>query len=129
MLKKILILLSIAVAGFVIGRHSQPEKISTKKVEVIKRDIKTVTRIIKQPDGTVIKERTVEDKTKSETKNTTEITAQTNKNRISALTSYSVYDKDIVYGISYERQLIGPVFVGIWGLTNHTYGISVGLSF
>lgn len=34
-----------------------------------------------------------------------------------------------VYGLSLSKQVLGPITVGVFGLTNHNVGVSLGLNF
>ena len=33
----------------------------------------------------------------------------------------------IIYGVSVNKEILGPVTIGAWGLTNKTFGVSVGI--
>lgn len=117
-----------------------------------KRVEKTTTEITR-PDGTKeVSTRTVEDSTtsrKSESarnerdesnktsteKETKEITAGRNHLTISALAgpqlklSSGVSLGPLVYGAHITRPLLGPITVGLWGMSSGSGGMSLGLTF
>lgn len=124
--------------------------------EVVKRDTEikknTVTTITETvaPDGTKTKTTVIANKddintdmnknvdTNTNTKTqTTETQTVTNEKRqwiVSALVSPSHSDKNILgsslsYGASVQKQIIGPFYGGAFGLTNQTYGVSLGVTF
>ncbi len=47
----------------------------------------------------------------------------------SILYGYDVSNRKSTYGLSIDRRLLGPVSIGVWGLTNNTLGVSLGVSF
>lgn len=132
---KLLLMLSAVLLAYATGRYLQPAKVVTKNVEVVKevtkRDVRTVIKTVKLPDGTVTRERTTEDKTQvnNETNksNTTEITAQTSKTHISAMAGWDFNEPN--YGVAITKDIWGPVNVGVWMFVNGPAGLSVGISF
>lgn len=155
----ILIAVLLALLGFAFGRWSAPEKVKTvtQTVEVEKhtqqnqtdtdrdKHREVVTTEVTRPDGTTEKTtKTVEDtsterKTKStdstvitqQTTQTKESTGATAKVTISALVGTNVTNiaGGLVYGGSISKPILGPIAVGLWGLTSGVAGCSVGLSF
>jgi len=140
----------IALAAFAFGRYSAPERIKeVEKIKVVevekkqqneKKDVVTV--ITKKPDGTSVT--TVTDKTVVDTKTDTDTVATSEKTREVTyrrpqwkLTGMAGFDTDTsdftsvkpIYGAAVERRLLGPIFVGAWGLSNRTFGVSVALEF
>lgn len=142
---------------FAFGRYSAPVKVKTvtKTVEVEKKTSQTdteasrdkhkettVTEIVR-PDGTretttTTREDTEVHKTKSDTstsereKDTTaskEVTRETSRTTISAMYGLPVTGGVPVYGASISKPLLGPIAVGVWGLTPGVIGASVGLGF
>lgn len=131
-----------------------PQKIKTVekevKVEVDKKDQKkdskkhfdTTTTVNKRPDGssTTVIHKIVDTGTTSEIKDVTaksdsiekskEITKSSGTTSVSVLTGVDVTKPGgIVYGASLNRSILGPITIGIWGLSNGICGGSVGLSF
>lgn len=151
--------LLVAAVAFSLGWYVTPAKTITvtKTVEVEKstkdKDTEaernkhketTVTEVVK-PDGT--KEtttKTVEDTStakksnesytsESSTSNSTskEISREKASVTISALAGVKLTDlvAPPVYGVSVTKSILGPIVVGVFGLTNSTMGCSIGLSF
>lgn len=133
-------------------------KIETKVVEADKKTDtidnsknkhqikKTTVTVNKKPTGeeTIVTNTTVEtvvdDKKtqvvidqsskKSDDKETK--TAAADKITISALAGAnlsSLATSPFVYGLSITRPILGPVTLGLWGLSNASCGVSVGLTF
>lgn len=141
--KKILVGLLALFVAFAFGRVSAP----TKTVEVDRKQVntntdrdkhkETVVTEVSKPDGT----KTTVTKTTEDTKtdrNTTEtdvkskeVTTNTSKVTVAALVGFRLSDltKPPVYGLSVYRPILGPITVGVWGLSDTTLGLSVGLSF
>lgn len=134
-------LLVLLLAAFAFGRYTTPAKVETKtvtiEIEKVKQDTHTDTKIVevKKPDGTITK--TTETKTdivRTESKNEkTENTNQTIYNKqsvtVSVLAGYNYSGNELVYGASVSKPIIGPITIGLWGLTNRTFGASIGLQF
>lgn len=133
-MKKFLLigLFACAAAGYGVGRYLQPARIEIKKeqVEVIKKDIKVVERIVTRPDGTTEKETVTEDKTLSQ-KETLDQSLVVNKKpnwKASGLAGLDISESQF-YGVQVERRILGPFFVGAMVTTNKTIGLSIGMEF
>lgn len=127
--------------GLSIGRFATPTKVETKTVTVEvehkaeDKKVDKVTTITVKPDGT--KTTTITDKTETTTKtDVSDIKTSSklveNKHsdlNISVLAGVDITNPKIIYGASVTKGIIGPVSIGIWGLTNGTVGASVGLNF
>lgn len=143
--KIIAVLVGLAVA-FAAGRYTSPqsetkEETTTKEKEVDKskkthKIIKTET--ITLPNGEKHTIVTEEDSSETEThKNEssqtqvkTEIQYKKDTLNISALAGVDIRNSyKPVYGVAVTKQLLGPVTLGAFGLTNGTVGVSVGISF
>ena len=137
--KVIVGIVAIATA-FAFGRYSAPIRVEKEIVEVEKKTEDKRKEIIKtevvRPDGTketttktVVDSKTTTDSTKSEKEL---VEGQTSKVSISALVGAPLTlsgPLTPVYGGHIHRPLLGPVSVGIWGLSNATAGLSFGLTF
>lgn len=151
---KIIIAVAALLTAFASGRWLSPTKVVTevKTVEVEKKSTqtnvdenkhkKTETKEVVKPDGT--KETTttiVEDdsnKTHTSEKNiassktdtTKEVSRSTSRLTLSALGGVKLPGTpEVVYGGMIQRDVLGPVGIGVWGLNNGTVGATVGLSF
>lgn len=100
-------------------------------VEVVKKK-KTKTVVTKKPDGTTRTETTVTDvtDTKQKVKDTVVAAPVSKKTSINALAGLdTTHNFTPVYGLSVTREVLGPVTVGAFGLTNGIVGVSFGVSF
>ena len=130
----VLILLAAAA-----GRFLSPEKIVTKTVtvEVEKTNTKQDSTTIKvtKPDGTITETTTTKTETNTTTNSTnkTETIVQGKKSslNVSALAGINVTNPagGIIFGGHISKQILGPVSIGVFGLSNGTAGLSVGLQF
>jgi hypothetical protein len=147
---KIIITVVYTVAVAAAGRYLGPEKIKieTKTIEVAKKvqDVKkkkkkdTDVVIIKKPDGTeeIHKHITENDNSDSQSKTdetkqtdrTKEVTRGDSKVTLSALAGFKLSNgMTPVYGISASKALLGPFTFGAFGLSDTTFGLSLGLQF
>jgi len=142
---KVIISILVLAAVFAAGRYSV-SSIDTKSKEVVKtdtqkdttQDTKKTTTIEKTPDGkeittiqeeTVINAHTSTDKTDQ---SSTSVIANARKTlNISGLASLDLSTRSVmpVYGASISKEILGPVTVGVFGLTNGVIGVSIGLDF
>ncbi len=140
-----LTLIPVAALAFALGIYVTPDKVrvETKIVEVVKqveveREKHKETTVTEHPDGSK-ETKTVEDtKTQKNTEETKDSntavkeseTHPANKLTISALGGFQTYNAFYpVYGLSISRPLIGPIVIGLWGITPGVVGVSLGLSF
>lgn len=156
---KILLGLSALLTAFAAGRFTVPEKIKieTKTVEVEKktdvtktdtdrdRHRETTTTQVKRPDGTVetttklVEDDTTKRKTDSKQTQTDSITETASKEivrgsspvTISALGGIPLSFSSItpVFGAAVTKPLLGPIAIGLWGLSSREVGASLGLTF
>lgn len=156
---KVLIVVAVVGVSFALGRYTVPEKVKveTKIVEVEKKtssskedtsvDKHKNTKIIvvEKPNGektttTEISENTDIDKKKTgestsdSTKNTDslkETTRGDSKLTISALggVDFTKSVPQVVYGASVFKPILGPITIGVWGLSSPSCGASVGIQF
>ena len=125
------------------------DKIIEKKVEVKdiqKKNNKIYIKIEKtSPDGTKTVETRIIDKdeTSSNTntsddksQDTTQISDASKETiyatkdwLLSAAVNYSTSSSTMNYGVIAQRRILGPVYVGVYGFSDGTFGGSCGLSF
>lgn len=146
---KIAIATTAVLSSFALGRYTTPVKIKIQEkiveVKVKDEDKKTdqnkhkVTVIVEKPNGdktTTISEDSnlkTDDKSKitdskTDTK-TKEVVKQGSSLNISALAARDNQSGTIVYGAQVQRDLIGPINLGLYGLTNGLVGVSLGVRF
>ena len=128
----------LIVVFFGFGRYSnrQPALVQTKtEIDVKKKEDQVVdkrTTIVKEPSGkqtTVIVEKThtVEIQvSKKESQKTIKAAAQV---QAAILLGVDIKTGVRTYGAAISKQFIGPVTLGVFGLTNKTVGVSIGMTF
>lgn len=124
-------------------------KVVEKKVQEEKRDTVTTEDEIVHPDGTVERRKKIVDRTKvdsmtdknSDTSSEKSVTQLSESSfgrsqdwNLSLLATKSYIDEDMLgarvnLGFHVQRRILGPFSVGVFGITNRTYGLSVGGSF
>jgi hypothetical protein len=124
-------------------------KVQTQYVQTKDANKDYIRTETKQPDGTIVIKTEIVDKSITHTddekvtndmksSNTTvtqdkTITFAKNDWHISALASPSgdnkLLNSSLAYGAHVERRIIGPFYLGAFGLSNNTMGLSVGVSF
>lgn len=130
------------------------EKEVIKNKEVNSRDTnrnrELVTTEVIAPDGTITRTKhyinrdevreestrtnTTTTNTSTETRSSTVTTTENANWNVSALATMSHTKDDVLsgsisYGVHVQRRVLGPFSVGAFGLTNQTYGLSLGGSF
>lgn len=146
----------LIVVAFAFGRYSAPEKVKveTVTVEVEKKTAETdtskernrrketTTRKERRPDGTEIEHTTVveDSKTEVDSRKTvhTDKTVDTRQTReeyrssgvsLGALGAVNVSDGRLSYGAYLQKDVVGPLSLGAFGLTSGTVGLSIGIRF
>lgn len=128
----------VFLVGFFSARHTSPERIVTKEVEVVKtvvqKDTKTIIKKVKSPDGTVTTEIVKEDKSninQNTSKNKETIVNNEKQWKATLFTSFEAIARpsEASYAASIERRIVGPIFVGVWGSTQGNGGVSVSVEF
>lgn len=121
------------VIGAAVARYYYP-RIEMKQVEVtkevVRNDIRTVTRMVERPDGS--KETVVEvvDKSTKKETSTKETTVASKKDWvISVSTDYNYRDYQQSYELQVQRRILGPFYIGAKASTNQSVGAMVGFEF
>lgn len=142
------------VLAFAAGRWTGPVTVKTeiKTVEVEKKtddkqtntdDHKKATIVeTTKPDGTKTKTTTITDDRDSKTDDestdnlnkttdqTKEITKSKSPLSISLLAAANITAPGTpIYGLAIQRPILGPITLGIFGLSDKTAGVSIGLTF
>lgn len=131
---QVVIGLALLALGAYIGRATvvpaEQTSIEQTDKEQIKKDIKTVTKETRNKDGSVVIETVVVDKSK-EKKSTVTVFEQTKLEKTDwflQVTADSVrLVESPVYGLSVNRRVLGPLYLGISAKTDRTVGASVGI--
>lgn len=127
-MKKILINIGVVIIvaglGYVFGRHVQPARVEIKEVEVVKKDVRTVVKTVKQPDGTVIRERVTEDKTVT----SNETSTKTDNGKLWKVNVMSTLNGS-EQALMIQKKYLGPISVGAYATSKQVYGVTVGVEF
>lgn len=145
---------SCLVLGFAFGHYFRPVEVkeTDKIVTTDKKQDMTVTDtkqnehkrtvIVEEPNGK--KTTTIEDvidsdnhktnvaiDTSKETEDKSKITINsTSKLNISLLAGVSSFlnSPTLIYGVSFSREVLGPITLGLYGFTNKSGGVSLGIN-
>lgn len=127
-MKNSLILLTAGLAiGAAIAWYFFPRyKTQTETKIVTEYKNRIVERIVKQPDGTTIIDRTTEQTGKATAKQS----KSAEKLWSVAITAETIYNRlEPVYGLEISRTLVGPVFAMIQANTKQEITVGIGLEF
>jgi hypothetical protein len=138
---KILLSILAALIFFALGRYTTPAitvKTTEKKTDEIKdinTDKKEIITEVKKPDGTITTVTQIDtvqstvDKKDIDTVSKT-VTKASPKINISALGVTNIHNPtQLTYGLSANKEVLGPITAGAFVLANGTIGISIGLDF
>jgi len=126
--------------GYGTGRYLQPQEVKIqykeviKEVEVERKNVITIIKEIERPDGTkekitkIVDKSTIEKDIEKKTNKVTTVKALKPQWKVAALVGIGI-SSPAVYGAQIERRIFGPFFLGVWGNTNKTMGISVSMEF
>lgn len=135
-------LIGAFVLGFAGGEYFSSPKTTTLE-KTTQTDTQTKQNEVTHKKTTTVQEgnktttTTIED-TQINTKSATDTDTKVYKTvilvkktvNVSALVGYSLSTFPVpIYGISVSKELLGPVTVGVFGLTNGIVGISLGINF
>jgi len=126
--------------GYGVGRYLQPAEVKIeikeviKEVEVENRNVVTIIREIERPDGTREIETRIVDKTTIEKDRTASrsevktVRALKPQWKVGAMVGQSDFLRGgTIYGAQVERRILGPFFLGVWGNTNKSAGLSISM--
>lgn len=122
MIKQIISYLIVGIIGIACGYYLMPKKEIIKTVE---KQVDRVVTVVKSPDGTVKK--VITDKSKINTGVHEKVNIGRPRYGLSVLVGTDFSNP--VYGLHVNKELLGPITVGVFGLTNKTLGVSIGLNF
>lgn len=111
--------------GYGVGRYVQPAQVVTKTQVVTVEHTHTVT--ITEPNGTTTI--TTDTGIVTKEKDKTAVTDNKPQWKVSGLAAVNPNTVGMVYGAQVERRILGPIYVGAFGLTNSTFGINLGIEF
>lgn len=134
---KVLSLAGAVGIGFATGHFLLPAKVVETKIVYVEKEKRdnsvTHTTTTKKPDGSVITVTEVDKHVTTDTQSTSTqskvTTYDTSKLRVSVIAATSLSNPAPVYGAHVSYQVLGPIEVGVLGLTNGTFGASIGIRF
>lgn len=135
---KIVLSVVALLVSFQAGRYYASQSSETTNIDDKKNTNKhtqTVTTIVKSPSGavrTTIKRDMVVVAEEVKKENSVKIEKTTsNTVNFSVLAGFDgAHFKSVpIYGVSISKEVLGPITVGAWGLTNGTLGLSAGVNF
>jgi hypothetical protein len=126
----------IAILSFALGRRSTTSTTIDTQVQT-HEDIQTQdhkkTVITEQPNGvktTVITDDIKSDTTETQVAQTHEVlNAKKPVINVSALVGTDYTSLKPLYGVSMSKEFLGPITLGVYGMTNHVIGLSIGINF
>lgn len=132
--------LACLAVGYVFGRFETPDVKTAETTQMNtdkQKDVvtQTTTTVQEQPNGakttqTVTTSHTVASVATSEqSKEKTSSTTGGGHTNFDLLYGYQIGRAGPVYGGAITKDVLGPISLGVWGLTNSTYGVSLGVSF
>jgi hypothetical protein len=124
----------IFVVGVFAGAYiaHKDGKTTKKEVAIEKVEAQEHKVIIERisPKGTITRKIVVDRKEQAERVVTKkEVIDNTRKTYVGAIAGLQLNDPTPVFGLEINRQFIGPITLGVFGLTNKTFGVTMGLSF
>jgi hypothetical protein len=128
-LKLIGIAVVIFALGVGVGRHSFPDKKTESQKQETDTEKTVINKETTKPDGTKIKETITTDKKQEKKESLVVIDYKKTQWKVSGLAGYSFDSNKPVYGIDVQRRVLGAAYIGAWGTTDKTVGISLGYEF
>lgn len=135
-IKVILVAIVVCLGlGYSLGRYVQPaqevEKIVEVEKEVIKKDIVTVVKVIKNKDGTEEVITTTTDKSQENriANRTSEVSKNIKLDWHVTASAKDLFKEKHIYELQVERRVLGPLFIAASYNTNNSIGVGVGIEF
>jgi hypothetical protein len=127
---KIIILAAVSVVSYLAGQHigNKVKKVEYIEVEKIQERVRTVTRIIERPDGS--RETIIDERKETETDRKSQMKKVAQSDWSVGLTyGPSVFKQNEVYGLTVTRRVLGNLFIGAYGRTDHEVGLALRYEF
>jgi len=106
----------------VVSNDVKDKEVDTHVETVTTKDVRGNIRTVTIKDSVLRSEETKIVKT-------VESTTALSKVHVNALLGYDFHQDKATYGIMVSKKFIGPINVGAFGLTNKTFGVSLGMEF
>lgn len=126
----------LLVFCFCLGRYTSPTKVETKTVTIEVEKVKTNQNVVVvekvNKDGSRVKITKASSQTYRNTENSTQNTKVVENKpsvNIHAMAGLDVLNpKGVVVGVHANKQILGPISLGVFGFTNNVIGLSLGMS-
>lgn len=134
-LKNVAIAIVITAAlSAVVTRYYFPKlQMQTVEVEkeVVKNNVVTVTKIVKEKDGTETTEITTVDKSTKKSEDSKVVSIAASKDWMISASAQTDFKEGLkpVYGLQVQRRILGPFYLGATANTDKAIGVSVGFEF
>jgi predicted Zn-dependent protease len=126
----VLSLVLVLLVGYAFGRYVVPGKETIKVQTVTVEHTHTVTITVHDKDGSSTTTTTTDTGSTTAANSSTVITNNKPLWKVSGLGGLNVHSLSTpIYGGEVEHRLVGPISVGVWGLSNSTGGVSLSLEF
>lgn len=141
---KVVYLAVIAAIAFCLGYEvddsRKPSSETVKSTETQQFDTRQThehieTVVSKAPDGssveTITKDVVIDSDRQKTTQKQSSVVVEAVKPKInlSVLGGYDINRHETLYGASASKEILGPVTLGVFGLSNSIVGVSVGIGF
>lgn len=145
------------LVSFASGRFLVPEKVKIEKqiVEVEKKSLvkdtdsernkhketvvtekinsdgskETTTHVIEETQASKKENESNSSESAKDQRETKEVERGSSKTTVGFMAGTSFTSPQVIYGVSVYRGVLGPIGIGVWGLTNGIVGASIGISF
>lgn len=126
-----LILILVMLIGFIVGRNTVDKSTQDVKETDTNAQVKTVIVEKKEKDGTIETTTTTTKDVVSVSKEDKTQTIAPTKSlyNVQAIIATDFKSVQPIYGVSASKQFLGPVSLGVFGLTNKTIGVTIGITF
>lgn len=144
---KVVLIFAIFVGAFALGRYSVPQAevtTETKEKTDVKKQVdkdtkkKSTTTVVESPTGdktttTVVEEETSihKDTTESRSTDTLSISVPAVRSAVSISALVGVSRDRLttpIYGLQVSKEILGPITIGAFGMTNGVFGVSIGVN-
>jgi hypothetical protein len=128
--KKILAALILGlIAGAALTHRFAPRvEVRTETEEVVRKDVHTIVKYVKRPDGSEETVTETTDRSKEKKQSTVEISPPSMWAASVSVASH-LDRRDPVYNLTVSRRVLGPFFLGIGGNTDGAGNVTLTMEF
>lgn len=128
---QVLVTIIVTVVGFAVGRYSiKPQDQTSKSTNTVQQNTHETIVRVKEPGGKTTTTVTIDKNLHAEdVKETAKASQPRLKFNVSGLVGTDIHTLMPVYGVSVNKELLGPITIGVYGLTTGMVGLSIGVNF